>query len=664
MIEFSSLQSFQRADAGARSQILAEGRFAVAGREFLVQADQQTIRQATPEAAAFHQGASSALDGRGQSWLPQLQSALFPQPSQLAGRLEANLSALPLTLLKPDDQAFLASTGRKFAGISIDRPSQALSQVRDAFQSVIARADESSLRQLDQSLERWQQDKPKEFANRGQHAAGLRREIAQVISHLQAERAKAAGLHGISLPPAVASQFADKVAFDGIGRVMGLKTELGAGEIEQLQNRQTTSLTRLNAAGERTAPKTENASLVAFVDALRQDGGATALSLADRAQGLWLSGQVNTQQSIELYQDAVRQLSGQPHLAGLAESLLADAGKEKTTGQYLDNLFGRYFDSEFAHALVERPSDAALSTSAQIGDALVKAFDSYFEQLPINDADRAKRLDSKMEAFAKAISKDTRPWFSEVPELTRFLAQPSHANFQAMMGKVDNGFDMIKVPFLAVKMAITEGMGLNMADWKRAGDRFYTDHITKARSTSEVVSENEDRSIKVTLKEQQTRGYGTLLPHQQVEQQRHDGFLSGRNVAAGRILTPGKETAFERNALSQGQSVVTGASGSTNIMVHLNQHLAGELDGFSPEQAYLNTLAFLVFDGGHSVNESLSVYQALAETGDKRAEVLQNYTADYRDLIKLAPAGSQESVEQALAAAFDKTVDLNRQLQS
>ncbi|MCC4821115.1 RTX toxin, partial [Vibrio lentus] len=212
------------------------------------------------------------------------------------------------------------------------------------------------------------------------------------------------------------------------------------------------------------------------------------------------------------------------------------------------------------------------------------------------------------------------------------LETPNYDNFKTMMTQVDDGFGVIKVPFLAVKMAITPGLGMEMAPWKAEGDRFYQNVITKARSTDAVISSGVEGENKVTLIEKKTSDYGTALQYQP-KGDNYDDFIEGRSVADGRILTPGKKTTFESNALNNGLPVVTGASGSTNIMTHLNQHIASKNPGFSVDQAYLNTLSFLVFDGGHSVNESLAVYKALQETGEDRKKVLESYTANYQDLL-------------------------------
>ncbi|MCV3274916.1 MARTX multifunctional-autoprocessing repeats-in-toxin holotoxin RtxA [Aeromonas hydrophila] len=563
-------------------------------------------------------------------------------------------------LLKSGDNGFIDSTRRQLGKLSIDLPSERLKAVREAVVRVQQQPSEANLGLLEQSLTQWQTRDPKEFARRGEQVKALRFEAASLLSHTFASRAKSAGVYGLALPPEHAARFEDQLVFDGIGRIIGAVGELSATDIAKVSELGIRSLTETNSRAERQAPRTEHDSLIAFAHQLNQFDTPQTRQLATEIKSLWLSGDVRGPRTIALFETASKTLGDYPQLQVLAQSLLADAQRSKATGQYIDNLFGRRFDSEIAHGLVTAPSQAALDTSAQLGSKLVKEFDDWIQTLQLDEATRTQRIDKKMAAFAEAIKKDTRPWFSRVPSLTEFLAEPTFANFKQMMTRVDNSFDVIKVPFLAVKMATHPELGMDTANWKREGDRFYGSVITKARSTSTEVASAKDGLLQVDLPGRTTSDYGTGL-HYQPGGDKYEDFLNGRSVADGRILTPGKETTFERNALDKGLSVVTGASGSTNIMVHLNNYLAAKDPAYSPSQAYLNTLAFLVFDGGHSVNESLTVYRALQESGDARKQVLESYTANYRDLIDLAGEDSKASVQAALDGAFGRTLEFYQQ---
>ncbi|MFM5112840.1 MARTX multifunctional-autoprocessing repeats-in-toxin holotoxin RtxA [Aeromonas hydrophila] len=563
-------------------------------------------------------------------------------------------------LLKSGDNGFIDSTRRQLGKLSIDLPSERLKAVREAVVRVQQQPSEANLGLLEQSLTQWQTRDPKEFARRGEQVKALRFEAASLLSHTFASRAKSAGVYGLALPPEHAARFEDQLVFDGIGRIIGAVGELSATDIAKVNELGIRSLTETNSRAERQAPRTEHDSLIAFAHQLNQFDTPQTRQLAAEIKSFWLSGDVRGPRTIALFETASKTLGDYPQLQVLAQSLLADAQRSKATGQYIDNLFGRRFDSEIAHGLVTAPSQAALDTSAQLGSKLVKEFDDWIQTLQLDEATRTQRIDKKMAAFAEAIKKDSRPWFSRVPSLTEFLAEPTFANFKQMMTRVDNGFDVIKVPFLAVKMATHPELGMDTANWKREGDRFYGSVITKARSTSTEVASAKDGLLQVDLPGRTTSDYGTGL-HYQPGGDKYEDFLNGRSVADGRILTPGKETTFERNALDKGLSVVTGASGSTNIMVHLNNYLVAKDPAYSPSQAYLNTLAFLVFDGGHSVNESLAVYRALQESGDARKQVLESYTANYRDLVDLAGEDSKASVQAALDGAFGRTLEFYQQ---
>ncbi|MEZ8321574.1 MARTX multifunctional-autoprocessing repeats-in-toxin holotoxin RtxA, partial [Vibrio splendidus] len=588
--------------------------------------------------------------------------------ADVSASITKNVDGFKFSLLGPDDVRFVDSTKRHLGKLSTDLPSKELKAVRSHIQSIQRIPSESNLAVLELAVEQWQQNNPKEFAQRGEMVKTLQFEIVSLQSHIQKNRSKDAGIFGIAIDPKSVEAFESKVVFDGVGRVIGLVEPLADAQINSLKSLEVVSPTLTNSTSDRETAKTESESIVEFIYKLGQvESTETSTSeinkLAEQAKTLWMSGNVTQDSAVKLFTEANDKLAAHPKLQVLASKLLFDAKKEKEIGQYFDNLFGRRFDSEIAHELVKTPTDKAINTSAQIGNSLVNDFDEWMHSLLPDAADdvlRAERIQTKMEEFAQAIAQDERPWFSRVPTLTQFLDTPSHANFKTMMTQVDDGFGVIKVPFLAVKMAITPGLGMEMAPWKAEGDRFYQNVITKARSTNTVISSGVDGENQVNLIEKKTSDYGTAL-HYQPKGDTYDDFKEGRSVADGRILNPGKKTTFESNALNNGLSVVTGASGSTNIMTHLNQYIASKNPGFSVDQAYLNTLSFLVFDGGHSVNESLAVYKALQETGDDRKAVLESYTANYQDLIDLVDDSSKGTVRDALDNALGKTLEFYKE---
>ncbi|WP_350304920.1 MARTX multifunctional-autoprocessing repeats-in-toxin holotoxin RtxA [Photorhabdus viridis] len=563
---------------------------------------------------------------------------------------------LKFNLLKEGNKLFInpgvGTLGRK------NQLSKALIAVREIFnKKMISHFDEEHVLQFEQALSHWQQRNPAEFALHSSQVDLVRFKIGRMIEHLQAQRAESVGILGITVAPQHTEQLSPQIILDGIGRVVGLKSGVTQDDIDRLMKWQITPLTRTNSIAEREAPRTESESLIAFMSRLEEADIPETTPLLERARELWLTGQVTSKKTIRLFNDAATQLKAYPELHALVLSLQTDARRKKATTQYIDNLFGRRFDSELAHALVKTVSPDGIAAARQTGQFLVQEFEQWMHNTSVAPM---RDIAIRMQAFANTIKKDIRPWFSRVPELTTFLQQPTFDNFKTMMTKVDNGFEMIKIPFLAVKMSNVDGMGLSSSQWKAEGDIFYREEIYKARSTSSQLAKWAGVTHKVKITEQKTNDYGIALPYQP-SGDRYEDFLSGRKVAAGRILTPGHETALERNALEQGHSVVTGASGSTNIMVHLNKYIASQDPTFPVGQGYLNTLVFLVFDGGHSVNESLVVYKALQATGNERRQVLQNYTASYMDLMDIAGDKRNLWISQALNSAFEKTQHLYRQ---
>ena len=96
-------------------------------------------------------------------------------------------------------------------------------------------------------------------------------------------------------------------------------------------------------------------------------------------------------------------------------------------------------------------------------------------------------------------------------------------------------------------------------------------------------------------------------------------------------------------------------------------------DGFSKGQAFLNTLAFVLYDGGHSVAESLAVYKAIsyleqasfesdAEKYNKGKEIIESSLINFKDLVKCGSPESQEYIMQSLNKAYDEMIKSYRKI--
>ncbi len=454
-------------------------------------------------------------------------------------------------------------------------------------------------------------------------------------------------LKGKSIDPHVASQHMDHVEFDGIGRIQSFKTPDVPGHVlDALEAAQTVPLTHVNAPHPREVAKTERDSLVQFMALLRKVPGEAARALFDEGKAIWLSGDVSTSVTADYFRRAASEMRHLPGVHELAENLLKHTESDKTLPQYHENLYGRKFDSEIAHALIQNPPPAMLEATRAVAKALIDRFEPLFASL--TDSEHLDFLDG----IHKWVDDDVRPWFSQTPEIHAFLENPSFEALLNALRKVDSGIDVLKVNFLAVQLSM---LGRNTAskDWMAPADANYHTAVIPQRSTYE------------TGHEVKTQGYGIRL-HYQPEYEPTPQFGQGKSWADAR--TPDLEmlTAFEDTAVSTGHPIVNGASGSTNIMAFMLRHLAQTDPSFDANSALLGTMSFLVFDGGHSLNEAMTVADAIrthpgsADPDDdfdaimERMDMMSDYATQYHDLARL---GNSDAVEHALDTALSKTLD-------
>ena len=455
-------------------------------------------------------------------------------------------------------------------------------------------------------------------------------------------------LRGKSIDPRVASPHMDHVEFDGIGRIQNFNAPGVPGNVlDALEAAQTVPLTHVNSPAPREVTKTERDSLVQFMALLRRVPGEAAHALFHEGKSIWLSGNVTKDVTADYFRRAASTMRDLPGVRKLAKNLLKHAQSEKSLPQYHENLYGRKFDSEIAHALISNPPPSMLKATRAVAKTLIRRFEPLFASL--SDFDKLDFLDS----IHRWVDGDVRPWFSQIPEIHAFLENPSLEGVLDALRKVDSGIDVLKVNFLAVQLSM---LGRNTAskDWMAFADVNYDSVVIPQRSTYE------------TNHELQTQGYGIRL-HYQPEYEPTPQFGHGKSWTDARTPNFDMLSAFEDMALSTGHPVVNGASGSTNIMAFMLRHIAQTNPRFDVNSALLGTMSFLVFDGGHSFNEAMSVADAIrthpgsADPDNvdlnammERSDMMSDYATRYHDLARL---GNSDAVEHALDTALSKTLD-------
>lgn len=455
-------------------------------------------------------------------------------------------------------------------------------------------------------------------------------------------------LKGKSIDPNVASLHMDYVEFDGIGRIQTFKThDVPPHVLDALEAAQTIPLTRLNSPHPREVEKTERDSLVQFMALLRRIPGNAPQTLFEEGKAIWLSGDVSKNVAADYFRRAAHELRDIAGVRELAEDLYLHTQIDKEPAQYHENLYGRKFDSEVAHELIRTPPPALLDATRMLANTLIDRFDALFAQL-----DNVGQLDH-LDGIHKMVDDDRRQWFSETLDLRYFADEPSIDALMNALEKVDDGFDVLKVNYLAVKLSML-GRDTAAKPWMDFADRNYDSVVRPQRSTD------------ATGNEATTHGYGIRL-HYQPEYEPFPQFDHAQSWADNKSPDLESLTPFEDMAIATGHPIVNGTSGSTNIMAFMLRHLSQTEPNFDARSALLGTMAFLVFDGGHSFNEAMAVSDTIdahpglsdpeafdLDTIMERQTTMSDYFLDYQ---RLAGLSDRDAVEHALDTALTKTLD-------
>jgi hypothetical protein len=350
--------------------------------------------------------------------------------------------------------------------------SQVLSQL-----SGQARREARSLNEFAASLSRTEAGVPPDtelsFAQRSTQLIGksLRPEVA--VNYL----GMATRDHGRTV------SFNQRIGLDHLGTITSLPDDLSELELLELERGLTTALNRTNAAGERTAARTEGECVLEMLGALRQAGAqasqdaSTALSSAERSLGdLWLSGQMNQARAqAALAQVATELAAAAPALADQAQALAREVGKDKQLTQRHDNTFGRMFESSLAKGLVDHPSPPMLAAADAVNRFLLQHMNT--DQKHYTSA-------QNIDILAKALAKDPRPWHAEVPRLHDFLAQPNAQTLAGLMAPpVQDGYHMLLTYWMAAKVS-SDVTG----PWMEAANDNYNRTVKPSRSSQETVT--------------------------------------------------------------------------------------------------------------------------------------------------------------------------------
>jgi hypothetical protein len=302
-----------------------------------------------------------------------------------------------------------------------------------------------------------------------------------------------------------------------------------------------------------------------------------------------------------------------------------------------DNPYGRVFDSALISNLVKTPPDGVKKA--------IKAAAGGFQQfLATADVTKVEAAAADIQHYLKGegTTEDPRFWIDQVPDLVRLRdADPTDAvkivnEFLAADKKT--GPECIAVPWLMVKMSTDKLKAV--APWMPKANANYQ-FILDARF-----------NVQPKIKEQMatptnlaSEGSGITLKHQPTAVE-GEGYTRASTRPANKNLPGvnrdkkddtalGAKTEPMRRALEHGLPYGSGASGSTNVMLHLLEHLNTKGANIDTKDMLLGTSMFLIADGGHSLQEVLYAANAvdgklglnLGLPGGKPEEFVADYGA-------------------------------------
>lgn len=469
-------------------------------------------------------------------------------------------------------------------------------------------------------------------------------------------RRRQPGLLGSAINPRVADQFMDRVDFDGIGRLQGVRHELSDPEIEQLMRARTRPLTEVPGAVQPAEPRPERDGLMDLIAHLATRRDPAARALCQSARAVWLGEVVDNAAMGKLLSSAAQALSPSDPLQAKLAQLTAELARPKTLQQYHDNLHGRQFETALAVQLVQQPPAGTLRAMAQTNDFLLN---HVLSMAPDDQEDT-------LHTIAGFIDDDPRPWFVSKPEIEAFVNDPGVDTLRRLLAAPADGLDLVKAAYIGHRVAVAAnntGAGLSTSD---AAAAYYSEVVVPARTGAR-------HQIQVL-----TDGPGIALAHQPAALTRPDALLMRSHTfgraplldaahgAQGGPHSPPAASSPDQPVLQQGAIFVSGPSGSTSVLTHVFQAVKQQDPEFSMGDAMLAGLMFMVFDGGHSVNEVLAGHHAIVSTHDfaERRRLL-NQPHAYGEVARLAASpADQRHLQSLLDGALDDALTVRASLKA
>jgi hypothetical protein len=419
-----------------------------------------------------------------------------------------------------------------------------------------------------------------------------------------------------------------------------MREEMAVGVARRLGNTATKALAATRQLERTSAERSSTDVLVHLTAVLRQFADrhpevAELKELQRRGQALFMAHRADRAAMEALLEEAQALEERAPGIAVVAQALhkqLPDKTQSRTQQQ--DNLYGRVFETKFAAALVADPPAAFIDACYDIG----RAFADRLEKLHEEDEEFAKGSSSRtkpasaVERSALEVAKlyddkNPRPWSRSVPAMGRMAEIAKGGDGYKALEAIMAFFDEIPETGQGIVAAFSLMVQLSAElaprrsrnkqpkpEWMIPADRVYKEVI---------IPQKRHELIWAKGKLPKTDAVGITLLHQPTAAQDPSRAQSMRAATYYRSGERQEQTDFAdlessdtmSTALEKALPYGTGASGNTNMLLHLFHHLketeAENVAEIPAPVVVMMSAMLLIYNGGHSLHEVLWVANLL-----------------------------------------------------
>lgn len=409
-------------------------------------------------------------------------------------------------------------------------------------------------------------------------ASGLRADLDNIKNSQQ-------DLIGKTITPQLAEKTLNLVSYDGTGTILAFKTEPTPQEIASLHKSVIPALKDTPVRPDESRILTPAECLINIVCLIKNSdlSAECKQTILEHAKTLYLAGDIKESLPKFCKTFLPVHLENNEVLHARTTSIFNNLEKKVYYTKHHDNFFGRLFETTLAEKIVNAPSPEMQQAAKILIDHLIADFEKqgYVQQRKICSAMRSE------------IKNDFATWYSSIPEVTNFTRHSTPKNFLAMLN-TNSPLRNILAMHLTVKYIIAP-TGLNEV----RGQTFlsYSDIIQPQRYWNDKYISSQRHSDRT----------GIQLTYQ-MKAQKYPQDAKGIRPIDQTLQDMIHVTGHDSQAFAYEKPVGVGMSGSANLLDYLFVRLEKQYSKFNKQHARLLAACSLVHSGGHSINESWTVF--------------------------------------------------------